>query len=187
MGRLLDFIRRIWNFLFGKGRISEEKREEKREKTTKAITRKEEKVEKKESKAAKNIAKKLKRIQKKLNDQKIKRSDIAKESLELERAVSALIPRIQLLINTKLSIKKEEKVLTELEAYWKFTRDKLLSLKSKIEEVNAALSEIKEEANEVSAEFLNLGMDLEIEEKLSEEKIRRLKEGYQLEIKELEA
>ena len=152
-------------------RYTEEKREEKDEKKSIALTKKQERIAKEENKLIKKIIKKLEKILHDLQKGTLTVNLIKKnnKSITVERALIVLIFYLKRLTKTNVSIKQEEVTLSKMTTYWFLVRGALLDPKMKSGVVS-----------EVNSLFVELGVELKMEEKLTGEKIDLVDDEYKL-------
>jgi len=187
---LLYVLFRIIQSLRGETRITEEEQELGIERKEENLTEKELSMERKEKKIIKKIVKNLLDIHKNL--QKIGNTtqiQIGGESIYLNQAVMVLINFLLKLINTNISIRKEEATITNLRNYWNIARQGLMNHLSEGtkpigEELPYRYATTKADVVQINSLFEELGVILRMEEEISEQKLRLVKQEYELIVQE---
>ncbi|MBI2558819.1 hypothetical protein HYW20_05835 [Candidatus Woesearchaeota archaeon] len=176
---------------FGRGsRITEEEQELGIEKKEEDLTEKELSMESKERKIIKKIIRKLLDIHKNL--QKIGNTtqiQIGGESIYLIQAVIVLINYLEKLIKSNIPIKREEAILSNIRNYWSVARQGLIEHLSEGtkpigEELPYRYAATKADVAEINLLFEELGGTLRLEEEISEQKLKFVKQQYQLIVEE---
>ena len=155
----------------GESRVTEEEQELGIENEEEKLTKKRISMERSEKKIIKNIIEMLLDIRRNLKS--TSQIKVGKEEIYVEQAVIVLANSLQKLINTGDSIRKEETTLNNMRAYWSITRQGLLSI-----------SAIRMDVVEINSLFEELGIELRLEEEVSEQMIRLVREEYQLVVQE---
>ena len=187
---LLYILFRIFKSFRGETRITEEEQELGIERKEENLTEKELSMERKEKKIIKNIVKNLLDIHKNLkkigNTTQIQ---IGGESIYLNQAVIVLINYLEKLINSNTSIKREEAIINNIRSYWNVTRQGLINhlgegTKPIGEELPYRYATTKADVTQINSLFEELGIILRLEEEISEQKLRLVRQEYELIVKE---
>ena len=183
---LLYILFIIFKSFRGETRITEEEQELGVERQEESLTEKELSMERKEKKIIKNIVKNLLDIHKNLQKiGNITRIQIGGESIYLEQAVIVLINYLEKLIKSNTPIKREEAILNNIRSYWNIARQGLMNhlgegTKPIGEELPYRYATTKADVSQINSLFEELGVTLRMEEEISEQKLRLVKEEYQL-------
>ena len=183
---LVYILFRLFKSFRGETRITEGEQELGMETKEENLTKKELSMERKERKIINKIVKNLWDIHKNL--QKIGNTtqiQIGGQSIYLNQAVMVLISYLQKLISSNVSIRKEEAILSNLRNYWNITRQGLMNhlgegTKPIGEELPYRYATTKADVAQINSLFEELGVTLRMEEEISAQKLRLVREEYEL-------
>lgn len=189
---ILYILFRIFKSFRGETRITEEEQELGIERKEENLTEKELSMERKEQKTIRNIIKILGDIYKNLTE-KIFSSPVivGNQSINVHEAVKVLIDYLEKLIQSNITIRKEEAILGNIRNYWAIVKQGLtnnlqgLGENAYSEKEKARALEIiqliqSEYIAKIDSLFKDLGVTLKMEEEISEQKLRLVNEQYQL-------
>jgi len=173
------------------GRYALEK-EELKDSTESAVLSKEEMaLEKEEQRDLEEIIHELSVIleqSRKLNGGEIRVGDV---STHVNRAIPVLINSLHQLIHARMSIRQEETNLVNIRNKWMITRNGVFQLTNRSKRGAIVLArvpivkEIQKRANIIDKLFNQLGIDLKMEEKITQQKLQMIREEYKMAQSEL--
>lgn len=179
----------IWNLIFGKSRIKEEKQELRTERHLKRESRQEIRIQRQEKGIVKKLLKKLELLKSGFGISsyslllkliKQEKGEMTMSPEEINQSLKVLIYQLNQIKSERIPLKKEEEVFVKLLQTWNITKNEILryyqlAVDHGYEEQHKDDKKITEEISKFLEE---LGHDLKNEEKLDENKKKEIRKLY---------